>query len=970
MFETSLAANPLFKRLKERDALDAQAYMGILLLVETHIREALDYIKTIFPNFTDHGMGHSLRILEKLSQIMHPRLQDELSSPEFFCLIMAALFHDMGLSKAEPVGPVRQREQHHLYAEKPLEEFMSNNLTVIKEWKRLFNCILFVCQAHGMELGALYSSDDFGKTDSIQGGLLRFGLLAVLLRIGDLLDSDENRTSIFSRELNPSYFQDEHSRTHHIRHEHIDLFRLTPEEITIQVQASNVEEYHIWDEWLHNLEADILHANTRVMPKLPQQGLILPEPKFTIRKSEGAKFETEKLRFELTEEGRIWNILSQSVYTEEFDFIRELIQNGIDAVLMKDYLSSEIELPAPSPRSWGCWERGGKVTVAYSARQAVLLVWDTGVGMELEEVRRFLFRIADSGHYYCPNPRSFSFPAIAKFGIGFISCLSKCKEIVLLTQPTSGAEGCRVRMFSNSICAFFEKLNVQPASGTMVYMSLNRSYPAGNVKEYLHKTFHCPSVPVEWLDLDEMGNQMDALCAMKKLNAPPDSIHGYHMSQGEFETYYCYYDSVRQSIYQERKIEADTVKELSEYLEDYFKEWRSHMYDGNLTLREFERELSILLRRLHPLDKHSDIRIQLANLLKDNKPPVDKDSMRLVFRSLEIIQDCLDGLYVLKEQLFISANQFSNPRRIIGFSKLDPLWHYQTCYVSIDSEFRGKQFITEKEKIGNLSSQMGFFVVQCSFDDWQLGVEWRSIHCFLARGNELVSNLSNARELFDEEHPEVDMEELFLFGDTSDYGLREFANSYIGQLNGLCTDSIIVRAVSLVISRDQVIRTIEQLKEIRDPYGDWYVKDTSDERTADFFQEFIANLSSANLTDIVQMKDLMRIQNGFFQDGIALDVDPTDVVPVGMCRAQVNLSGGARMELNITRHQIDEAHASLDSWLYRVGREIQHRTVAQLKEAFQDWGFEGNIPSLCTAKQNSEGYLGEQSLRQFQQSNF
>lgn len=969
MLGKSLSANPLFQLLSDKNTQDAEAYAGLLLLIESHAEEALEYIKTIFPSLTDHGMRHSLRILEKLSQIMDLRLRDTLSPPELFCLIMAAMFHDMGLARAETVEPVRLREQHHLYAEEPLKEFMSSKLTIIREWKRLYNCILFVCQAHGMELDALYSAADFTKTDRIEGGTLRFGLLSVLLRIGDLLDLDENRTSPFSRKLNPSYFQQDPSRSHHLRHEQIDLYSLTPETITIQVYADNVEEYYIWEWWLHNLETDILQANTRVMPKLSGQGLMLPEPKFVIMKSEGAEYETEQLRFELTEEGRIWTILSQSVYTEEFDFIRELIQNGIDAVLMKAYLSSEDILPTSSPRSWGCWNNGGRVTVAYSALQGVLLIWDTGTGMDLDEVRRFLFQIADSGYRHLPKSRPFSFPAIAKFGIGFISCLSKCREIVLLTQPFSGAEGCRVRMFSNSVRAFFEKTAARPVSGTTVCMFLNRSYSAESVKEYLFKTFRYTSVPVEWLDLDEMAVQTEALYKGNKLSAPPDLISGYRISQEDFEAYYQSFDIVRESAYQVQEAKKLTVKDRCTQIEESFSEWRRQINSGTLKRRDFEKELSMLLRISYPLDRYSDIRTRLSELIEKVRGLTDRAFIQQAWDMLDKIRDSLDNLAIVQEQLSKDANQFWSPRQRIGRSELESIWTYQTCFIPLGMNFEAEQMISEPSRVGRYLNQNGVFIVQCGFNDWELGIEWQSVHVFLSQRKELVLRLFDLSEEYDGAEPVVSVDELLEDPLIQDYDREELMDAFFRHFATNSRENITLKFYSLEVQRERIIHAGEKRTGTQDFYETWHtIEDELETDYLDFLASFAHGLSLIPEMDFGALWELHLIKSGFFQDGIALDVDPTDITPFGMCRARVNLSGPARMDLNITRHQIDETHDTLDMWLARIGTVIQSRIVAQLKEAFQAWGFEGDISSLCTDRQGANGYLGEQSLRQLQRN--
>ena len=118
MVGKSLERNPFFELLvsrSEREA-DARVYAGLLLLTEPEAEEALEFIKAVFPGFTSHGMTHSLRILTNLYQTLSDSLRETLSAPELFCLMMAAMFHDMGMALPEEPDRDRQRQEHHLWS--------------------------------------------------------------------------------------------------------------------------------------------------------------------------------------------------------------------------------------------------------------------------------------------------------------------------------------------------------------------------------------------------------------------------------------------------------------------------------------------------------------------------------------------------------------------------------------------------------------------------------------------------------------------------------------------------------------------------------------------------------------------------------------------------------------------------------------------------------------------------------------
>ncbi len=164
--------------------------------------------------------------------------------------------------------------------------------------------------------------------------------------------------------------------------------------ISIEAEASSKDEYQIWSTWLESyLKRDILHANTYVF-RDSLEAFKLPMPNIKIKKSKGATYELWPLRFEIDDSGRIWDIISRSVYTGKFDFIRELVQNAIDAELLQIYESKAVE--CASPRGWSQDFNSGGVLVIYSHSRHSIHVMDNGVGMNKQILQSFLFKVAET----------------------------------------------------------------------------------------------------------------------------------------------------------------------------------------------------------------------------------------------------------------------------------------------------------------------------------------------------------------------------------------------------------------------------------------------------------------------------------------------------------------------------------------------------------------------------------------------
>ena len=507
MVQQSLETCGMYNLLIKRENNVAKSLSGILGLIEPEVAKTLEYIKTQFPNFTEHGIQHSLRIINYIYSIMSEDLKQNISDVEIFCFIMAAFFHDMGMTLVDVEDKDNQRTNHHLYAYRPIKHFFEKYMQMLVERRRLEKCIIFVSEAHGRSIEELYNDNDFRKIETIEGQVLRYGLLAILLRIGDLMDLEEQRVCEFNMHMNLEYYNNPVSLVHNRRHLDDITYNYSPSKITVSVLTDGREKYKVWSQWLEYLDEEIMYANTHYLIGENSdffRNYKLPEVIKCVKPSENAKFAVEEIRFQVDDTGALWDIITKSVYTNEFDYIRELIQNAIDATLLKIYLDDKENIEYQSPRSWHC---NDKVMIAYSQKEGTLWVEDHGTGMNENELSNYLFKTANSGYKYMKK-REFMFPAIAKFGIGFVACITKADKIQILTR-TQSDNGINAEIESKSTIAFIEK-NIQRAwQGTTVILHVKEKYSFNELKDYVFTYFGCPSVEIDLVDVDTLNMYAD-----------------------------------------------------------------------------------------------------------------------------------------------------------------------------------------------------------------------------------------------------------------------------------------------------------------------------------------------------------------------------------------------------------------------------------------------------------------------------
>lgn len=154
----------------------------------------------------------------------------------------------------------------------------------------------------------------------------------------------------------------------------------------------------------------------------------------------------------------IIRLLSDNLYSSDKVFLRELLQNAVDAI------------DARRKAEQSCPE--GKITVTYrrKAKGAELVFADNGIGLTKEEIHSFLSVIGQSSKRN-ENVRS-SF--IGQFGIGLLSCFLVANEIKVITRAAAEETAYQwVGKSDGSYVVTEPKKAVEP--GTQVYLKLTGS---------------------------------------------------------------------------------------------------------------------------------------------------------------------------------------------------------------------------------------------------------------------------------------------------------------------------------------------------------------------------------------------------------------------------------------------------------------------------------------------------------------
>lgn len=138
---------------------------------------------------------------------------------------------------------------------------------------------------------------------------------------------------------------------------------------------------------------------------------------------------SEKREFQ-TEVTKLLDIVINSLYSEKYIFLRELISNASDACDKLKYLALTHPEAAKLSKSF-------KITITPDEKENTLIVSDNGIGMNKDDLINHIGTIAKSGTADFVNNAKDNgsvVDLIGKFGVGFYSAFMVAKKVEIVTR--------------------------------------------------------------------------------------------------------------------------------------------------------------------------------------------------------------------------------------------------------------------------------------------------------------------------------------------------------------------------------------------------------------------------------------------------------------------------------------------------------------------------------------------------------
>lgn len=440
------------------DQRTSSEYLSAIKFICNFGVERAKTIRDTFPLYTLHDETHICNVLRIMEQLLGQSI-NELNRDEAAMLILAACCHDVGMSySAQEKQELLQDkdrldqylEQHHdeyvkAYAENTevptlTEEIQRNYLRSIHherilellnsfEWPGCLwgkvdqDDLIRVCQNHGRNPSDLNNLECTPTID------LRF--CAILLRLADILDFDITRApkTLYhycgfdhanGREAKISQMEwHKHIASQGFEFNHV-ADRSVPYDLPCHITSDSmqieqaVHRYLDWVDYELNQCGILLRRYTGSW-----QNFILPNKINRIVKANG--YVSGQYHLTMDQDKVMELLVGEELYSDPAAFVRELLQNAIDAVRTREQLDKNRPnswKPQINIRSW-MDEEG----------YHWFRIEDNGTGMTQEIIESYFLKIGRS--YYTSdtfqkdkilcgaNPE---YTPISRFGIGILSC--------------------------------------------------------------------------------------------------------------------------------------------------------------------------------------------------------------------------------------------------------------------------------------------------------------------------------------------------------------------------------------------------------------------------------------------------------------------------------------------------------------------------------------------------------------------
>ncbi len=555
-------------------------------------------IPSLFPEYTQHDIHHSIRIMETIEELVGDI--DALNEFEIFLIIACSLLHDIGMAVDSSTVDCVKNDTSELtdikfgamvdkfsgdqdLALQELIRMLHGDISaaMIKEhyadllvFKELGNVsfeedVMQICQSHtkdhiwlnnNLEVGLVKSTYDYNPQ-----------YIAILLRLADILDFDGRRTPLFLYNIiRPRGASDKEWTQHFIvtNVEKVKLDRSSNlKKISIHGSCSDVElhrKFLGYVDWIND-ELEYAIETTATMPE--HYRLFLKSRVELNIKSSGYSVSNYKLNIDFR---AITNLLmGEMIYGERSLGLRELIQNGIDACKVR---KEKEDLT----RKFGDDPYVGNIKIIVDEDESSVVIRDNGSGMDEDIIKKYFLNIGRS--YYTSDDyllRRHKYKPIGNYGIGFLSCFMLSEKVTVRTSKPHDKYRFDIKLEKDSEYISFTRTENAAFSGTEVeldYVSFIKVLQddSTTLEKFLRKYFINETVKISIVSVKER-KEYDISSALNNMTASGSNEHLLDLS-AQLKECNAFMVVKQKSVFIRKLEDISKVNEIVYWIDDHLTE--------------------------------------------------------------------------------------------------------------------------------------------------------------------------------------------------------------------------------------------------------------------------------------------------------------------------------------------------------------------------------------------------------------
>ncbi len=483
-----------------------------------HVKEDADNIKLLFAEYTPHDEQFHLRPLFHIaSNVLQRKLLQRLNVTELFLLSSALYGHDWGMvvsdaekqaiTKKQPLGNKSTLESERIqfcnFARELGYDFETQDVREIplnlwREYVRQTHAIRSgerikkyfeiidtgvalrlsrICESHYLDWEILRDPYKYPLHCSILGEVVNLRAITIYLRLIDMLDMADDRTPYAvwkfaaPRNLRSSM---EWSKHRSIRRITFPRYQVSQRRILVDGSTNDHEVYAALEDLRDYCEKQF-RGCMDLLAEMPddQYALNLSHIEWRIE-PEGFKPISVQFQFD---RDKMFDIMGKELYQgDKYVFLRELLQNSIDAIRMRRAVIRSKEGRDPNEIGWI------RVTVEHREDGITDITWrDDGIGMDEYIIQNYLAIVGRSYYHSDDFKRlGIAFEPISRFGIGILTCFMVTDSIEITTckdrnlHPPSNPLRVKIPAFNRRFRVYtLSKENV--STGTIINLSINKN---------------------------------------------------------------------------------------------------------------------------------------------------------------------------------------------------------------------------------------------------------------------------------------------------------------------------------------------------------------------------------------------------------------------------------------------------------------------------------------------------------------